>query len=92
MGQTKQPLNLRFNGHRSDIIHYPDRCELDSHFSKNNCDFKSDLSISILEKVSGSTNLREYYEDKWMIRLSSLEPYGLNSMHKDFVSVYQKLF
>ena len=92
VGQTKQPLNLRFNGHRSDIIHYPDRCELDSHFSKNNCDFKSDLSISILEKVSGSTNLREYYEDKWMIRLSSLEPYGLNSMHKDFVSVYQKLF
>ena len=88
VGHTKKPLNLHFNGHRLDIIHYPDRCELDSHFAKSNCDFKSDLIISILEKVSGSTNLREYYEDKWMIRLSSLEPYGLNNMHKDFVSIY----
>ena len=92
VGQTSQPLNERFNGHRSDIRHHPDRCELGNHFATNDCDFNKDLSISILEKISGSTTLREYHEEKWMIRLSSIVPQGLNSHYREYATLYKKLF
>ena len=60
-------------------------------FAKNDCDFKKDLSISIPKKISESTTLREYHEEKWMINLSSIAPQGLNSHHREYATLYKKL-
>ena len=70
VGQTRGPLNVRFNGHRSDTSLRPERCELDQHFAEGNCDINSDLRVSILEKAHGTSNaFREYKEDIWITRL-----------------------
>ena len=49
VGQTSTPLNIRFNGHRSDISVKPEQCQLPKHFNEHGCDFEKDLRISILE-------------------------------------------
>ena len=93
IGQTKTPLNERFNRHRSDILHYPYRCELDKHFHlSKNCRFE-DLEIFILEKdVTGSRHFREIQEDKWILRLDSLKPNGINAHLSSFGNTMKQLF
>ena len=91
IGQTGDPLNHRFNRHRSDTTLYPDRCELPKHFSNNTCDFNKDLEISILENVKGSAPSREYKEDQWIMRLDTCQPNGLNVHISDFGSLYSLL-
>ena len=92
VGQTSIPLNERFNIHRSDITCYPDRCELPKHFAQNGCDFNKDLQVSILEHVHGSEDLRTYKEDKWITRLGTLQPTGLNNNISEFGKVHKSLF
>ena len=58
-GQTGDALNCRFNRHRSDILCYPNRCELPKYFPYHDCSFEIDLSVSILEKVKGSEYLQK---------------------------------
>ena len=94
IGQTKRKLNLRFNNHRSDADKHPEHCKLAEHFHENDCNMmSSDLRVSVLEQVSGSSALREYKEDKWITRLQTQEPTGLNATFKtDFGPIYNKLF
>lgn len=93
VGQTKQQLNDRFRGHRSDITCYPDRCELPNHFHTNDCDFEKDLSVTILEQhVTGSREIREFHEDKWILRLGTLRPNGMNAHVNNYGKTYQNLF
>ena len=56
-GQTGDAFNCRINRHTSDILCYPNRCELPKHFCYGDCRFETDLSVSILEKVTGSEYL-----------------------------------
>ena len=63
IGQTGDAHYCRFNRHRSDILCYPNQCELPKHFRHGDCSFQTDLSVSILEKVKGSEYLRKYKED-----------------------------
>ena len=62
VGQTRYQINVRFNGHRSDIKFNPYRCELPRHDQGR--DFKKDLQVSVLEKLSGCKELQIYKEDK----------------------------
>ena len=44
VGQSSQKLNMRFNGHRSDVNVKPKACELAQHFHRSHeCDIKKDL-------------------------------------------------
>ena len=92
VGQTGGQVNVRFNGHRSDIKLRPWRTELDSHFNVNDCCFEKDLEVSVLEQVTGSEALRLYKEDKWITRLNTKHPNGLNKQVSEFGQIYYKLF
>ena len=95
IGQTTQKLFERFTGHRSDIAHHPERCDLPGHFhdAPNGCDFNKDLQIHILQKhLTGSRCVREAEEDKWMIKLGTLSPAGMNGKMSDYGCLYKALF
>lgn len=93
IGQTERTLSSRFNNHRSDVGHQPHVCKLTEHFSRNGCSFQTDLRVSVLEQVSGSRALREYKEDRWITRLQTVAPNGMNATYAtDFGPTYAKLF
>ena len=92
VGMTGGKLSGRFAGHKSDIKHYPDRCELPSHFRKEGCNFNTDLKIYILEHIRGGEAQRLHKEDKWIRRLDTKSPNGLNVHTSEFASIYGALF
>ena len=94
VGHTTIPMNERFNIHRSDISKHPDRSELPKHFSKNPlCEFDRDLEVHILEKdIVGNRSTLESREDRWILRLDTLSPNGLNSKLSEHGITYKKLF
>ena len=49
VGRIRQSINERFNGHRSDAVHYTDRSNLTQQDNENDCDIRHDLEISVLE-------------------------------------------
>ena len=54
---------------------------------------EKDLSVAVLEQVTGTQALREYKEDKWITRLQTMSPTGMNtSFATDFGPIYSKLF
>ena len=93
IGQTKRNLSGRFNNHRFDARSRPEACKLAEHFHNNSCSMETDLRVSVLEQVTGSRALREYKEDRWITRLQSVTPNGLNASYgTDFGPIYTKLF
>ena len=92
VGNTTHQLNERMNGHRSQITTAPQSCELVSHFATCGCDFRKDVEISILEHVSGSPERMVLHEDKWITRLNTKAPYGLNVRLTCFGRLYFSLF
>jgi len=93
IGQTGRKLSDRFTNHRHDVKHRPEACKLAEHFHDNDCCFSSDLRVSVLEQVTESEDLREYKEDRWITRLQTMNPSGMNAAYgTDFGSVYDKLF
>ena len=94
VGQTKQKLFQRFCGHRSDTSLRPDRCELGQHFHDSpRCNFETDLQIHILQKdVRGSRSVREAEEDKWILKLNTLSPNGMNAKTSDYGCLFSSLF
>ena len=92
VGYSSQQTNQRFNLHRTEIASNARTCELVRHFADNNCDFDRDLRVSILDTVSGSTTNREFHEDKWITRLNTRAPNGINSRLSGFARLYYDLF
>ena len=91
IGQTSSPLNIRFNGHRSDIDKNPDRCHLPKHYRENKCDFTTDLRVSILETNITNEERRLTREDIWIARLNTLAPKGINVDLNEYGKSYHKL-
>ena len=93
IGHTKFQLNTRFNNHRSHITAKPNSCELVNHFATNTaCKFDKDLAVTILERnLSGPRQLRELQEDKWIFKLDTLHPNGLNVRLTEYGTVYNNL-
>ena len=67
-GWLKTPLNMNFNGHRSDVSVTPKACELAQHFhGSHECDIEKDLKVYVLQNnVIGFSEKKEFYEDRWM--------------------------
>ena len=94
VGYTTQALNERFNTHRSDITNHPDRSELPKHFRNNpSCNFDRDLELHVLQRDAGDTRaLLEAAEDKWVLRLQTISPNGMNKKLNEYGSTFKKLF
>ena len=94
VGQSSQKLNSRFNGHKSDVKVKPKACELSLHFHNHKeCSIDRDLKVYILQdNKTGSWEKREYFEDRWITRLNSKEPNGMNSNLKEFAKTFYALF
>ena len=94
VGHSSQKLNSLFNGHRSDVKVKPKACELSQHFhNKKECSIDMDLKAYILQdNVTGSWEKREYFEDRWITRLNSKAPNGMNSNLKEFAKTFYALF
>ena len=52
-------------------------------------EFHKDLKVSILESVNGPESLRKFKEDKWIMRLDTLAPNGLNVHLNDLGNLYK---
>ena len=90
---TSDKLSVRFNGHRSDVTYHPNRCELPQHYATNNCDINNDLRISILEHVKNpSWSKLLLQEDKWICRLKTAAPEGMNGTTSEFGYIHRTLF
>ena len=92
VGETLQPLNKRFNWHRS-CLRYPNKyghCKrLTEHFLQGECQ-DSTYSVQIIEKIEGDgrtprgaidlnvSGLRKQKEKEWMLKMRTVFPYGLN--------------
>ena len=94
VGYTSNQLNIRFSGHRSDVSCYPDRSELPKHFKDSpSCNFDRDLEVHILQcHLTGSKAIMEAHEDRWILRLNTMAPNGMNSKLNEQGVIYNKLF
>ena len=96
IGQSSQKLNCRFNGYRSDVTVKPKACELTQHFSQSkNCKMDNDLRVYICRIIWNIPHLRgwiEYFENRWITRLDTKAPNGMNTKLNDFAKTFFQLF
>ena len=94
VGHSSQKLRSRFNEHRSDINVKSKSCELAQHFHGNkDCNLNRDLNFYILQdNITGPRDRREYFEDRWITRLDTKAPHGMNTNLKHFAKIHYKLF
>jgi len=78
VGQTGEQLKERFSKHRYDAKKRPDNSELAEHFHKDHS-FDKDLEVLILQSgLTKSESQREHAEDRWICRLQTMKPTGIN--------------
>ena len=79
IGETGDQLKDRFSKHRHDAKKRPDNNDLAEHFYQDDHDFDKDLEVLILQSgLSKSRAQREYFEDRWICRLQTLQKTGIN--------------
>ena len=77
VGHTGETLATRFAKHRYDIGKRPSNSELAEHFHKDH-NVDQDLEVAILQSGVNDTSERVQLEDRWMRKLQTLSPTGLN--------------
>ena len=82
VGHTGKSLANRFGKHRSDIKNRPGNSELAEHFHSGHT--LDDLEVCILQSGIASPEERELLEEKWICRLQTLHPTGINKKIKHF--------
>ena len=88
VGQTKNRLMDRFQGHNQSIKDNDPRSEVARHFNLPSHEGKRDMKIHILDFIFANPNsemgkaLRDTIEFHWIHRLHTVIPMGLNTMDK----------
>ena len=77
IGQTGEKLQDRMSKHRYDIRKRPENSELAEHFHRNH-DPEEDMEVYILQTGLKTEAEREFFEDRWICRLQTLQPLGIN--------------
>ena len=80
---TGEQLAERFSKHRYDIKNRPDNSELAKHFHESH-NLNNDLNVTILQNNIKTAAARRYHEDKWICKLKTLAPHGLNTEIGDY--------
>ena len=84
VGKCEWSFNRRINSHRNDVwrVEGP---PCDKHFQQENHDFNKHAKFTVIEKIEKPPldkkelrKLLELKEDKWMTRLQTVMPNGLN--------------
>ena len=84
VGQTKNRIMDRFNGHSSDIRNKDKKTPVARHMATHGVTNDPPICISILEFINAhpdsdiAQKLRNRWEKMWMARLDSYIPQGLN--------------
>ena len=95
IGHTGRELSNRFSKHRYDAKKRPDNCELAKHIHKHRHNFEKDIDIVILQDQAKSVAERELLEDKFICRLGTRTPNGLNTdLHNygtEMYDLYQEI-
>ena len=76
VGHTGDSMNIRFSKHKYDIKNRPKQTELTTHCEKDHN--IEDLEIFILDHGLHELNHRKQIEDKFICRLQTLQPTGMN--------------
>ena len=84
MGKYERTFNRRINSHRNDVWRL-EGPPCDKHFQLPNHNFNNHARFTIIEALEKPPNdkkelrkLLELKEDKWMTRLQTVMPKGLN--------------
>ena len=72
-----------FSKHCYDIKNRPDSTELAKHFHES-YNLNNDLKVTILQNNIKTGAARRYHEDKWICKLKTLAPHGLNTEIGDY--------
>ena len=84
IGKSEWPFNQRLNKHRFDVP-VKNAPQVDQHFNKNNHNFDSDASFTLIEKLKNLEGDKEIKrkriktrENFWIHEIQTLQPNGLN--------------
>ena len=86
VGQTKNSLKQRFQGHFYQVVHDAEKTEVSRHFNRNGHRGLEDVEIHVLDFIHLSTtknatlHIRLGREFDWIHRLHCTIPKGLNSL------------
>ena len=83
IGDTGKQLSDHFSKRRYDIKNRPDNSELAKH-SHESRNLNNDLNVTILQNNIKIAAARRYHEDKWIWKLKTLAPHGLNTEIADY--------
>ena len=78
-------LQDRMSKHRYDIRKRPENSELAEHFHLNH-DPEGDMEVYILQTGLKTEAEREFFEDRWICRLQTLQPLGINKETHSYAS------
>ena len=91
VGHTGDHLNDRFSKHRYDTKKRPGNSELAEHFNKGHTE--DDMEVFILQTGLPSEKQREFFEDRWICRLQTLNAINtdIHQFAKDMYSSFKGL-
>ena len=84
VGKSETPMHHRITTHRSHIKNHPNPIPVDKHFQDAKHDFNVHGSFTIIEQLTkpkekeDARELLRSLEDRWMLRLNTIQPSGLN--------------
>ena len=86
VGKSEWPFNLRLNNYRHRIksTDFDKLLPVEQHFRLQGHDFSANAKFTIIEKIENApiekiSSIIETHEDRWITRLKTLYPNGLNN-------------